>query len=103
MGQFSLTGECNRCGRCCEPVVDGRRMRCEHLRVDSFVGLPGATVCAVYAHRVHMMAIRLYDVGDPRFSMDAACGGPGTDEETRAIIVHGIGRGCSLQGAENGS
>jgi hypothetical protein len=94
---LKLVGDCNQCGRCCEPVVQGRRMRCIFLAHRMFTGFPGATTCQKYAERRPGMRITLHDVADARFAVEATCGAPGTEQETQAILDHGIGRGCSLE------
>jgi hypothetical protein len=72
-------------------------MRCVFLAHSTFTGLPGATVCQVYAKRTPGMKITLHDVADPRFCTEAVCGHSGSEMETQAILSHGIGRGCSLE------
>jgi len=95
----TLTGVCNQCGRCCEVVVDGVRLRCEHLAASAIVGTPGATECRVYAARYDGLPIWLTDLrtGQPRLRSHCAKGSPA---ETQAILERGIGQGCSLTVAD---
>lgn len=86
-----LEGTCNQCGLCCTSL-DG--FRCEHLELVGNLGQPEATRCRVYGERVDGMAIRMVrrKTGEERASR---CwqGSPG---ETLAIVLRGLGKGCSL-------
>lgn len=86
-----LSGECCRCGLCCA-TPDG--FRCENLLVVGNLGAPDATVCAVYGTRTNGMAITMIrrKTGERRAStcyMDSL-------EERAAIVLKGLGKGCSL-------
>jgi len=91
MLNFTLTGECNRCGLCCAPVIDGVRHPCINLVPEGILGEPNSTLCSVYDTRYEGMPIKLVGIDTP-----AVCR-KGSDEEAMAILTNGIGQGCSLE------
>ena len=96
-----LVGDCNRCGACCEVESFGMTLRCEHLEVLGSIGQPGVSRCRAYRTRYDGMPIRLYDIRTGRRVMDSLCA-KNSRAETDAILSQGIGRGCSLSGAQAG-
>lgn len=95
-----LTGDCNRCGLCCEvKAKSGESYRCEHLEVYGIIGEPEATMCGKRSSRYDMMPIRLVDQNGFKTVFAAYCG-LGSPLEIARIITF-IGKGCSLQLAEN--
>lgn len=95
-----LAGTCNQCGLCCTTELDGRRLVCEHLEAYTIggtvkpLGHPLASRCKVYEQRVDGMQIKMLDgKGIPR--LIGPCG-KGSWREDHAIILRGIGQGCSL-------
>jgi len=92
---LKLKGDCNRCGRCCEAIIEGRRFRCTNLQVTNIIGLPKASFCRVYKQRYDGMRIVMQDPSTG-LAVDGTCA-LNTEEETKAVIDRGIGRGCSLE------
>src|SRR5882672_9573180 len=96
MLQCELVGTCNKCGRCCEVEIDGRRFYCDNLIISNIVGLPYATSCRVYKTRRDGMPISLTDRSGSRLSIHGKCAS-NSPQETTDILARGIGRGCSLK------
>src|SRR3990167_5311528 len=91
----TLTGDCNRCGRCCSGRWGGRALVCEHLIITKPLGEPEATSCAVYGQRFDRMPIRWVDPLS-RVPIALATCWKDSPDETAAIIASGLGHGCSL-------
>lgn len=92
-----LTGACNRCGRCCEATGnDGRPLRCAHLSGTRTIGQPWATFCSAYSARYDGMPIDLVDPATGAVVRQGRCWKDSAMEEI-AILLKGVGRGCSLQ------
>jgi hypothetical protein len=106
--QSRLTGPCNRCGLCCQfEAADGSGLvRCGYLRVESLVGLsivgvPGATTCAMYDARTDGMPIPMHYARDGSWYGWRSCA-KDSPREDAAILLRGIGRGCSLEVRRDG-
>lgn len=95
MISYRLVGECNRCGLCCAPVIDGRRYPCEYLEVSGELGQPAATRCKVYAIRRQGMPIHLLDPATGAHAHKTHCCKDSAEEDI-AIMTNGVGKGCSL-------
>ena len=93
MFRLVLEGQCNKCGLCCAPIIDGDRWACENLAQIATLGQPEATYCRVYASRYDGMPINLVH---PDGRLEPARCTKGTEEESRAIMNSGFARGCSL-------
>lgn len=68
-----ISGECNKCGHCCEVENENGRFRCTNLLTMGIIGFPGATLCSRYGDRYDGMAIQLRSINMPGLSMDAVC------------------------------
>lgn len=91
-----IEGKCNQCGACCVTEYKGRMCKCEHLVTTPIlnIGEPLATKCGKYGSRYDGMPLRvLYE--DGTFAFNNECH-KDCNEEVRAILVRGIGKGCSL-------